>query len=191
MVYFGQEVGEPGDGNAGYGSETRTTIYDYWGVPSHTRWMNKGAFDGGNLSKKEKELRDFYKTLLNFTLNSKALMGKYHEIHSFNRALTEWYNDRVFSFVRWNEDERLIIVVNFDTNDSFGFELQLPGGIVETWNLHEGSYTLKDMLRDHTKTLVVKDGKAVARIDIEPLESLILSVQERSGVSSILDNKFE
>ncbi|MCK4748747.1 MAG: alpha-amylase, partial [Bacteroidales bacterium] len=31
MVYFAQEVGEPGDGNAGFGSETRTTIYDYWG----------------------------------------------------------------------------------------------------------------------------------------------------------------
>ncbi len=34
MLYFAQELGEPGDGNPGQGSETRTTIYDYWGVPS-------------------------------------------------------------------------------------------------------------------------------------------------------------
>ena len=133
------------------------------------------------LSGKEKELRDFYKTLLNFTQNSKALMGDYQEIHSFNRAGTEWYNDMVFSYVRWKEDERLIVVVNFDAEDSFGFELQLPADIVEAWNLHEGSYSLKDWLRDRTLALAVKDGKAKTRIDIEPLDSLILSVQERYG----------
>jgi glycosidase len=179
MVYFGQEVGEPGDGNPGFGSETRTTIYDYWGVPNHIRWMNDGAFDGEKLFGKEKDLRDFYKTLLNFTLNSKALMGAYQEIHSLNRAQTEWYNDRVFSYVRWKEDERLIVVVNFDANDSFGFELQLPGDIVEAWSLHEGSYVLKDMLGDRTLNLRVINREARTRVDIEPLESLILSIGEK------------
>ncbi len=82
MIYFAQEVGEAGDGNAGQGTETRTTIYDYWGVPNQVKWINDGAFDGGQLDPKEKELRSFYSTLLNFTLKSKALMGEYREIHS-------------------------------------------------------------------------------------------------------------
>jgi glycosidase len=35
MVYFGQEVGEPGKGAEGFGGEDgRTTIFDYWGYPS-------------------------------------------------------------------------------------------------------------------------------------------------------------
>lgn len=188
MLYFGQEVGEPGDGNAGFGSETRTTIFDYWGVPHHIRWMNGGKFDGGQLTPEEKALREFYRKLLNFTRNSSALMGHYQEIHSFNRSHTEWYNDRVFSFVRWQEgermlsyirskeSERLIIVANFDASNSFGFSLQLPPDLVAAWNLQDGTYTLGDQLDDRTMVLTVEKGHAAVRIDIDPLESLILKV---------------
>ena len=48
MIYFGQEVGEPGAENAGFGSPTRTSIFDYIGVPHHQRWMNEGKFDGAD-----------------------------------------------------------------------------------------------------------------------------------------------
>ncbi len=177
MLYFGQEVGEPGDGDAGHGSETRTTIFDYWSVPNHVRWINNGAFDGGQLTEDEKQLRGFYGKLLNFTLNSEALTDEYREIHSHNRNHTEWYNDRLFSYVRWKDDERLIIITNFDAIDRFGFELQLPEDLVETWNLKDGTYPLKDMLSDRTMELQVKNGKAETRIDIDPLESLILAVK--------------
>ncbi|HMI08699.1 MAG TPA: alpha-amylase family protein, partial [Flavobacterium sp.] len=47
MVYFGQEVGEAGNENAGFGTHSRTSIFDYIGVPNHQRWMNGGKFDGG------------------------------------------------------------------------------------------------------------------------------------------------
>src|SRR5690606_36531796 len=57
MIYFGQEVGEPAMENAGFGSPTRTSIFDYIGVPHHQRWMNHKAFDGGQLSQEEKALR--------------------------------------------------------------------------------------------------------------------------------------
>ena len=67
MVYFGQEVGEAGNENAGFGTHSRTSIFDYIGVPNHQRWMNGGKFDGGQLSNEEKDLRDFYKRLLNFS----------------------------------------------------------------------------------------------------------------------------
>ena len=177
MIYFGQEVGEPGDGNPGQGSETRTTIYDYWGVPNHVKWINMGAFDGGQLSREEKELRDFYQKLLNFTLNSQALMGKYSEIHSHNRQYTEWYNDRVFSYVRWKDNERLIIVTNFDANDTFGFDLGLPIEIIQAWDLHEGTYTLSDQLGESTTQLNVKSESAETRIEIKPLESFIFKLQ--------------
>ena len=64
MIYFGQEVGEKAEENAGFGTPTRTSIFDYIGVPAHQRWMNEGAFDGGQLSEEEKSLREFYKTLM-------------------------------------------------------------------------------------------------------------------------------
>ena len=40
MIYFGQEVGEPGAEHAGFGSPSRTSIFDYIGVPHHQRWLN-------------------------------------------------------------------------------------------------------------------------------------------------------
>ncbi len=177
MVYFGQEVGEPGAENAGFGSPSRTSIFDYIGVPHHQRWLNNKKFDGGQSTPQEKALRDFYKRLLNFTINSSALVGNYQDIHRYNRDHTEWYNDKVLSFVRWGEDERLIVVSNFSETYKFGFELQLPENLIQQWNLQEGNYELEDQLyKTYKSTLKVSEGKASVRIDINPLESFILKI---------------
>lgn len=178
MIYFGQEVGEPGAENAGFGIASRTSIFDYIGVPNHQRWMNNGQFDGGQLNPAEKELRDFYKRLLNFTIKSPAMAGNYAEIHSFNRANTEWYNDRVFSYIRWSHDQRLIIITNFDTEQSFGFELQLPTSVLDLWELSEGTYELEEKLYGQAKTkLHASSGQAKIRVDLKPLESWILEIK--------------
>jgi glycosidase len=176
MLYFGQHVGEPGAEEPGFGAPSRTSIYDYIGVPAHQRWMNEGKFDGAELSSEERDLNEFYATLLNFTKNSSALTGEYREIHSFNRERTQWYNDRVFSYVRWKEQDRLVIVANFDAGDSFGFELRLPGELCSEWNLEAGSHTLTDQLSGRTYELHVYDDKAETRIDLEALQSLILQL---------------
>jgi glycosidase len=177
MLYFGQNVGEPGNEEPGFGAPSRTSIYDYIGVPYHQRWMNGGKFDGAALSEKERKLNEFYVTLLNFTKNSKALTGEYREIHSYNREHTQWYNDRVFSYVRWKGEERLIILANFDPDNTFGFELKLPGEIITIWNLEDGSYTLKDQLTFRSLELTVSEGSAETRVDIEAFQSFILQLQ--------------
>ncbi len=178
LIYFAQEVGEPGAENAGFGTASRTSIFDYIGVPNHQKWMNNKKFDGGQLSESEKKLRDFYKRLLNFTIESGALMGNYEEIHNYNRKHSEHYNHRVFSFVRWNESEKLIIISNFDAKESYEFDLQLPKSVITKWNLKEGNYQFKDQLygKITTKLKIEKDLSAM-RIKIAPLESLILKLQ--------------
>ncbi len=178
MVYFGQEVGEPAEGNPGFGSATRTTIFDYWGVPAHQRWMNNGKFDGGQLSPREKELRDFYQRLLNFTLSSTALMGHYQEIHSFNRMNTTGYYDKAFAFARWSDDEHLIILTNFKDAITDSYELQLPAELIDKWNLKEGGYKLKDQLYQQKEfDLVVSRGTGKIKMEVKPLESFILSLK--------------
>ena len=177
MIYFGQEVGEPGAEHAGHGSPSRTSIYDYIGVPNHQRWLNNKQFDGGQSTDTEKALRDFYKRLLNLTINSSALAGEYRDIHHFNRQNTEWYNDKVLSFVRWSDDEQLIVVSNFSSTDSFGFELQLPEELKNLWYLKDGNYQLKDQLYNTYETVLkVESNKTSARIDIKPLQSYILKI---------------
>jgi len=177
MVYFGQEVGEPGAEDAGFGKPSRTSIFDYVGVPHHQRWMNGGKFDGGQLSESEKSLRDFYQRLLNFVNSAPALAGYYQEIHSYNREKTEWYNDRVFSFVRWNRDQKLIIISNFDANESYGFELELPYTIIENWGLKDEEFQLSEKLyKEVSPILKINNGNAKLRVDLKPLESWILEL---------------
>jgi glycosidase len=177
MIYFGQEVGEPGAEEAGFGNPTRTSIFDYIGVPHHQRWMNERKFDGGQLSTEEKDLRDFYVRLLNFTKGSSALAGAYQEIHSHNRQHTEWYNDRVFSFVRWSGNQKLLIVCNFDAEETFGFDLELPRDLVEKWNLQSSDITLSEKLYGKVNpVLKISGSKATVRVDLKPLESWVLEV---------------
>ena len=178
MMYFGQEFGEPGAEDLGFGDPTRTSIFDYGSVPSMVRWVNNKQFDGGQSTAQELELRDFYKRLLNFTISSPALMGNYQDIHLYNQANTEWYNDKVLSFVRWSEGQSLIIVSNFNGANTYGFDLQLPEDLINKLGLKDGTYILKEQLYSQYETkLVVENGKAKARIDVEPLESLILEIQ--------------
>lgn len=178
MVYFGQEVGEPAVENAGFGSATRTSIFDYIGVPHHQRWMNQGKFDGGESTPDEKELRDFYQRLLNITINSSALMGRYQEIHGHNRYCTPYYNDHVYSFVRYSDTEKLVIVTNFHPTDTFGFELGIPSDIIAAWGLNKSEYKLTDQLYGKTSALLhINNGTGNARVDIKPTESFIFKVE--------------
>jgi len=178
MIYFGQEVGEPGAEDAGFGNASRTSIFDYIGVPYHQRWVNDKKFDGGQLSEDEGKLRDFYKRLLNFTISSDALMGDYQDIHFYNREHTEYYNHHVLSYVRCTESEKLIVVANFDANDSFGFELKIPADIIQKWGLSEGNHAITDVLYGSEHVLKVENGAGAVRVDVNSLESFIFRVKQ-------------
>jgi len=177
MIYFGQEVGEAGNEDAGFGKPSRTSIFDYIGVPNHQRWMNDGKFDGGQLSDSEKKLRDFYKRLLNFTINSSALMGSFEEIQSTNRQNNEGYDALLYSYARWSEKQKLVVITNFSSEKESEFDLKIPSSVISKWNLKNGSYVLVDKLYSESKTyLTVKNGEGSARVKIKPSESFIYEV---------------
>ena len=178
MIYFGQEVGEDGSENAGFGSSTRTSIFDYVGVPAHQRWVNNKQFDGGQLTSEEKDLRDFYKRLLNFTINSSALTRNYQDIHLYNREHVRGYSDKILSFVRWSDNEKLIIVSNFDDNNGTEFELKIPNSIIEIWKLDDAALEIEDQLYNQfNSTLKVEKGIGTIKIKLDALESFILKIK--------------
>ncbi|MFE3870391.1 alpha-amylase family protein [Flavobacterium sp. ZS1P70] len=178
MVYFGQEVGEAGNENAGFGTHSRTSIFDYVGVPNHQRWMNGGKFDGGQLTQDEKELRDFYKRLLNFSINSSALMGKYQEIQTLNRQNAKDYDPGIYSFTRWSDTQKLIVVANFSWLATSNFELIIPSDVIQKWNLKDGNYKLTDQLYKNSYIkLQVMNGEGKAQITIAPSESFIYQLE--------------
>ena len=172
MLYFGQEVGEKAAEWAGFGSPSRTSIFDYIGVPAHQRWTNNKRFDGGQLSDAERALRDFYQRLFNLKVK-----GAYIDLHQYNREHTAYYNDKVYSFARGNEEEQWIIVCNFSEHESYGFDLQLPSYLLGSWFLNDGAYTLADELyREKRTSLHIEQGKGKLRVEIAPLQSLVFKI---------------
>lgn len=178
MVYFGQELGEDGSEDAGFGSPSRTSIFDYVGVPAFQRWVNDKKFDGGQSTKEELKLRDFYKRLLNFTISSDALMGEYADIHQYNRQKTLNYNQKILSFARWSENEKLIVISNFDAIGNHRFVLEIPAEVIKKMKIKDGNYMMLDQLyQQKSFKLTVRDNIGLITLQLAPLESYILKLQ--------------
>ena len=95
-------------------------------------------------------------------------------MHAYNREHTAYYNDKVYSFARGNEEEQWVIVSNFSPYESYGFDLQLPAYLLGSWFLNDGSYPLTEALYSTKETMLyIENGKGHMRVDIAPLESLI------------------
>jgi len=177
MIYFGQEVGEPAGSDAGFGSKSRTTIFDYAGVPAHQAWMNHGAFDGGLLSAGQKALREQYRQLLRFTVGASALRGEFFDLHQVNVDEGRNYRSPLFSFARWDDHQRLIVVANFSEASSPEFTLVLPAALIEAWQLGDGDYDLVDQLgADKPVRLRVKSGQGSVTATLAADEAVILQV---------------
>jgi hypothetical protein len=123
LLYNGQEVGEPGVGSEGFGSDdSRTSIFDYWSMPQFTKWVNSHKYDGGRLSDEQKQLRSFYGRLINL-LNEPALRdGTFTALNAVNRENTAYGrlpNEQAsghwfYSFMRYDSEsgQQFIVAVN-------------------------------------------------------------------------------
>jgi glycosidase len=166
MVYFGQEVGEAGRENAGFGQPSRTSIFDYIGVPEHQKWMNHGKFDGGLLSQQQKEVRAYYQRLLNLALTSPAKMGGYFDLYPSNQqALRE----ESFCFARYSSQQLILAVARLRGEQPQNIELVMPSELIKKLELRDGEYILKDaMNRLSPLTLRVENGVGKCQLNIEP-----------------------
>lgn len=178
MLYFGQEVGEPGNEDAGFGKPSRTSIFDYVGVPHHQRWMNSGEFDGGQLSDKERALRSFYCDLMNFSLHCQSLEGDFEPLYEVNREAFRDGKDKCYVFARTatNSSEFMIAATNFDTQHSFVTELILPASLVAKWGLTDGEHSLTEHLQTKQEyTLNVVDGVGAIKLELPPLATYAMT----------------
>ena len=115
MIYFGQELGESGMDSEGFsGRDGRTTIFDYWSIDSIRRWTNHGRYNTHLLNVKEKNIRNFYKTLMNLCNEEKCIShGKFFDLMYANLNGWQMNEHKQYAFIRKYEDEVLLIAVNF------------------------------------------------------------------------------
>ncbi|EGA64301.1 alpha-amylase family protein [Vibrio brasiliensis] len=169
MIYFGQEVGEAGTEHGGFGQPTRTSIFDYVGVPAHQQWMNEGEFDGGQLSPAQKSLRAFYVKLLNLALNNSALCGDYHDLYGANVQNFAEMKDKLYAFARSDQQQAVIVACNFCDNNSKQVELTIPDSVISQWQLGHGVYPLVDKLNQQDYQLRITDRGATLSLSLAPL----------------------
>ncbi len=145
MIYNGQEVGESAKGSEGFsGDDGRTTIFDYWGLPEHQKWMNGGKFDGAGLNDDQKKLHYFYYKLLNAIHDNEALQtGSFYELMLANQN-RGGFDERIYAYLRYNTQQQLLVVVNFDRNER-QLQVNLPDDLLGTINL-SGPKQLTDLL---------------------------------------------
>ena len=176
MIYFGQEVGEPAIDIEGFsGDDGRTTIFDYWGVPEHQKWMNYGKFDGELLKMEEKQLRDFYSELLRVSATSAPIVdGDYIDLTDFNIKAGN-ISDRVVAYLRYTDNERLLVVSSFDTKIQVA-RITIPKDIASRIDLTNGrTYVGRDLLGSGID--IGFDADYTCSFDLLPHAGLIFKIK--------------
>ncbi len=176
MIYFGQEVGEPGAGAEGFsGEDGRTTMFDYWGVPQHQKWVNGKKYDGGLLDVEQKALRQFHGDILTLAKNNPAIaQGDYFDLTELNLNAKNC-SDRIVSFARSLGDERLVIIAGFNMKLEH-IKIQLSKETVSAFGLKSSEqYIGRDLLRSGADIGLSSDYSF--ELDIPPYSSFILKIK--------------
>jgi len=189
MLYNGQEIGEPGEGTEGFGSDdARTSIFDYWSMPEFTKWVNDHRYDGGQLSSGQKQLREFYSRLINLVGEPAFRDGKFFPLNPANRdnpafgrlpgeeASGHW----LYAFLRYDvsSPQRFLVLANFHPTISFqNVRVLLPAPALEFLDLnqHPSDTTLKLMERlgeRGTGTVVAIEDAVEAGVPISEMPAL-------------------
>jgi neopullulanase len=165
LLYFGQDVGEDGSENGGFGSPTRTSIFDYIGVPAHQAWMNNGKFDGENLTPEQAQLRQYYIAIM-------ELNGLPAVVAGDMAPLMVTGSDRVVGFVRTLGQQSLWVLSNFSQQSQTVTITLTPNQAT----MLKPNSTLYDLLESHSSILVSDEKQNTTfTLTLDALSSAVLT----------------
>lgn len=154
MLYAGQEFGEPGMDKEGFsGVDGRTTIFDYWTVPT----LYRGYCDRRKQTADEKHLAKLYATVLNVAKKEKAVSeGEFYDLMYVNHDIS----NSVYAFLRKWKNEVLLVAANF-SDASTECEINIPGHAFDFLGIAEGVYEATDLLNKEKAVLLLNGDKTV------------------------------
>ncbi|MCX6194023.1 MAG: alpha-amylase family glycosyl hydrolase [Cytophagales bacterium] len=172
MIYFGQEFGEKAQEIEGFNvADDRTSMFDFYRVDTHQRWLNEGKFDGGKLSAEEKEIDLFYTSLLAWVNSSSVIQkGKFFDLQYAQNS--SYPKDKVYAYLRYTETDRNLIICNFDS-ENHDFSIEIPTLALNMMGIQ--SYSLKTLhsFVPTTSSTAPVDGN---RIQIPANAALVLKL---------------
>ncbi|HEX8279905.1 MAG TPA: alpha-amylase family glycosyl hydrolase [Chthoniobacterales bacterium] len=186
MLYNGQEVGEPGAGVEGFGSDdSRTSIFDYWAMPELTKWVNGHAYDGGKLSGPQKELRATYGRLLRLMNEPAFRNGRTFPLNKANNnnprygriagetASGHW----LYSFLRIDDasGQKFLVVVNLHPSETLkDVRINIPADALR----QPPGASWVDQLSDQNVTATT-EGNEIKVAQIPPATPFLFRFTER------------
>ncbi|MDR2384043.1 MAG: alpha-amylase [Tannerella sp.] len=165
MIYNGQELGEQGMDEEGFGGlDGKTTIFDYWSMKSIRNWANNGRFDGGKSTVEELSLRNEYRKILHFVSKEKAFSeGHFYGLDFCN----DYSSNRITSFLRKYERELLLVVINFDS-EAHEVNVHIPKNAFETLQFRDNTASKTKNLITGKKNISALTQHSLFRTKVEP-----------------------
>lgn len=182
MIYAGQELGEKAIDAEGYsGRDGRTTIFDYWSIPTIRRWYNKGKCDDNHLSLFENNLREKYRQILTLCNSEKAIAeGDFFDLMYVNYENLNPH--RQFVYLRNYKTETLLIAVNFD-NQPCNITVNVPPHAFDCLKLKQGNAQAVELLGGETKDIYFGINQPFS-ISIEASNAVIWKIKPKKKSSS-------
>ena len=168
MLYAGQEYGERGMDAEGFsGCDGRTTIFDYWTVPSLYR-----AFVEGKPTAEEAELSRLYSKVLNIASTEKAIgEGHFFDLMYVNEHIA----NRQYAFMRKAGNDLLFVVANFDSEKA-ALTVNIPDHAFNFLQIPRKTVKAIDLLSDKTVEARFASESTIS-VEVEPFGCVILKMQ--------------
>lgn len=163
MIYAGQELGEPAADAEGFsGADGRTTIFDYWSIPTLRRWLNNGKPSVRNLTDEEKRLRKAYARLLGLCRTEKAITeGEFFDLMYVNLSNPHFDPHRQYAYMRHRGNETILIAVNF-ADSPVDIEINIPQHAFDFLGIKESDYKAEELLSGEKNTVSLSASKPFA-----------------------------
>jgi len=184
MIYAGQEIGEKGMDAEGFsGKDGRTTIFDYWSVPSLRKLSSiSHSLKSKNspnlvLTGKELSLYQDYQHILRLRNENQALSeGLFYDLMYVNYDGTEGFDcHRQYAFLRKTKDELLFCVANFSDN-AIKCGVRIPAHAFDFLSIPSGEYSAIDLISGVESTIALFP-EACTQIKVRANNAILLSVK--------------
>lgn len=158
MIYSGQELGERASDAEGFsGHDGKTSIFDYWSMPSVRRWLDGGKCDGTRLTAAERSLRGQYARILHLCNSEKAIReGMFFDLMYVNYRNPSLDPHRQFVFLRHKDDDTIFIAVNFGDTEC-NLDVVVPRHAFEVMNLATGECDALELLTGEKSTMLLSE----------------------------------
>ncbi len=184
MIYAGQEIGEKGMDAEGFsGKDGRTTIFDYWSVPS-LRKLSSISHSLKNtktpnqvLTGEELALYQDYQRILRLRNENQALSeGLFYDLMYVNYDGTEGFDcHRQYAFLRKTERELLFCVANFSDN-AIECGIRIPAHAFDFLSIPSGEYSAVDLISGEESNISLAPD-AYTQIKVRANNAILLSVK--------------